>query len=462
MKKISCVMTTYRRFHCVERSIAMFLSQDCNVETELIVYNTDVKYPLSLDETFEDVEHKIKVINNNIDFTTKNNYTNVGAIRRDALTFASGDAYITWDDDDIFFPWNIRQCIDGIEQCGKSSWKPMYSFMKHYGQDPVLAFNNMEASILTKMEKIYEFGFNMQKTGAEHLGWLEKLIELDDIEVDKNAIPGYCFYWSDDISIGGHKQSNNSEFQRPDNFERHKQFTTDHASRPLTLKSIKDYSEIFVPFISSFKKIEDKQKNLFDKYVLPNNHLVNTKPVTGRNASFDSVIENLKQEFEHPITIVETGCIRNTTNESKLGDGWSTLNWEYYCRNTDSKVYVVDINHNHLSTSKKIVPESNWVKYHEGDSITFLKNFDNKIDFLFLDSYDYTGDEENIKKCHEHSLNELKAAWDKLNQKCFILIDDVFNDAWDGKGKLSIPYLLSNNFEIVHFKDCQLFLKRNL
>ena len=32
--KVSCVMTTYRRFTCVERSISMFLNQDYTGETD--------------------------------------------------------------------------------------------------------------------------------------------------------------------------------------------------------------------------------------------------------------------------------------------------------------------------------------------------------------------------------------------------------------------------------------------
>ena len=59
--------------------------------------------------------------------------------------------------------------------------------------------------------------------------------------------------------------------------------------------------------------------------------------------SFLKVIEILEETYKEPITIVETGCIRNVTEESKFGDGWSTLNWEYYCKKTNSKVYVVDI-----------------------------------------------------------------------------------------------------------------------
>jgi len=184
------------------------------------------------------------------------------------------------------------------------------------------------------------------------------------------------------------------------------------------------------------------------------------KPETGRNNSFLKVIEILEQTYSQPITIVETGCIRNTTEESKFGDGWSTLNWDYYAKKTNSKVYVVDIDQNHLNKSMEIVSPSEFVEYTKDDSINYLQNFNKKIDLLFTDSYDYCGDKENIRKCHNHALNEVIAAWDKLKDHCFILIDDVFNDQWDGKGKLSIPYLLENGFELVYFIDSQVLLKR--
>lgn len=184
------------------------------------------------------------------------------------------------------------------------------------------------------------------------------------------------------------------------------------------------------------------------------------KPETGRNGSFSRVIEILENTYSQPITIVETGCIRNVTEESKFGDGWSTLNWEYYATKTGSKVYVVDISEHHINQSKKIVPESEFVTYAEDDSVHYLQEFDKKIDLLFLDSFDYCGDEENVRACHNHSLNEIKAAWDKLNDSCFILIDDVFDNTWAGKGQLSIPYLLNNGFEVVYFTDSQVLLKR--
>ncbi len=184
------------------------------------------------------------------------------------------------------------------------------------------------------------------------------------------------------------------------------------------------------------------------------------RPVTGRHGSFSRVLDILEETYKEPIVIVETGCIRNVTEESKFGDGWSTLNWDYYAKKTGSKVYVVDIDENHLNQSKKIVPPSEYVQYTKDDSVNYLKNFSGKIDLLFLDSFDYCGDEENIRACHNHSLNEIIAAMDKLNDKCFVLIDDVFNDQWAGKGQLSIPYMLNAGFKLVYYTDSQVLLQR--
>ena len=268
MNKASCVMTTYRRFTCVERSITCFLAQDYD-NTELIIYNTDDQHPLCLDETFDDVKHKIKVINNNIDLETKQPYKNVGPIRRDARLFADGDYYITWDDDDLFFPWNIRQCVDGVISNNKKAWKPVKSFMKQRGHDPVLYSNYLEASIMVSMQAVEEYGFNMKKTGAEHLGWYDKLTENGEMYIDNNSVPAYCFYWADEPSVAGHKQSNRVEFEKLDNFERHKMLTTDYATRALTRKTLTDYQEVFEPFNVLLNEFETTKPELYDKYILP-------------------------------------------------------------------------------------------------------------------------------------------------------------------------------------------------
>jgi glycosyltransferase involved in cell wall biosynthesis len=266
MKKVSCVMTTYRRFSCVERSISMFISQMYE-NKELIIYNTDIEYPLYLDKSISKYDN-IKIINNNIDLETKHPYKNVGAIRRDARLFADGTYYITWDDDDIFFPWNISQCMDGIVRTNKLAWKPYLSIMKQRGYSPSLKFNYFEASVLVSMEAVEQHGYNLDKTGGEHMKWFKKLKEINELIEDKESIPAYCFYWADTPEIGGHKQSARSEYDRLDNFERHKLMTTDYAKKSLAYKDfLKDYKDIWSEFKILFDDIKITSPNLYDKYM---------------------------------------------------------------------------------------------------------------------------------------------------------------------------------------------------
>ena len=105
MKKISAVMCTYGRFSCVERAMNCFLAQTYP-NKELIIYNTDAAngYNPSLNYGASSVPNfNITIVNCGMDSITQKPYTNVGAIRRDALMFASGDYVVTWDDDDVFY-----------------------------------------------------------------------------------------------------------------------------------------------------------------------------------------------------------------------------------------------------------------------------------------------------------------------------------------------------------------------
>jgi hypothetical protein len=96
------------------------------------------------------------------------------------------------------------------------------------------------------------------------------LVKENDITVDEDSIPGYCFYWSDEPEIGGHKQSIMSEFVREDNFERHKIYTKDYATRVLTRKNITEYTEIFQSFISVLNEYKETKPQHYESYILPN------------------------------------------------------------------------------------------------------------------------------------------------------------------------------------------------
>lgn len=256
-------MPTYRRSTCVERSIACFLAQETHLETELIICNTDIDYPLTLDDTFTpDERSRIKIYNNNIDRKSGKKYTNTGAIRRDGVSLSTGQLYITWDDDDIFLPWNIQQCYDGIVRTGKRAWKPNKSIVWTI-RNPTLEQNVLEATAIMWIEE----AIFAECSGAEGMQWYNKLIETNGLIEDEYSIPGYCYYWGDPVTIGGHKQGNVDDIYKPNNFVTHMENCTDNAKRPLTKKHLTYYNSI----VQSLKPIYDilrvSKNDLYIKYV---------------------------------------------------------------------------------------------------------------------------------------------------------------------------------------------------
>lgn len=263
MKKISCVQTTFRRFKCVEQTYNFFLAQDYTGEKELIIFNTDEEHPYV--QTEELTQNNVIVVNNGVDYITKLPYTNVGAIRRDALTHATGDYFVTWDDDDIFMPYFLRQAIDRMSETKLPSFKPKMSFFK--GSSLVLCMNTLEASVVSDINLIRKYGFLLE-TGKEGLGWYTKMRDNKELEqYDNYYIPSYCFNWADGASMNaGHKQS--GDIDNPNNFENHKKASNDIVTGYLNVwdnEKLNDVYKIYYEFIMN--TINDYPKELIEKYI---------------------------------------------------------------------------------------------------------------------------------------------------------------------------------------------------
>lgn len=262
--KVSAIMCTYGRFSFVERQVNCYCNQTYQ-NKELIIYNTQEENPYINSLLF--VHEKIKVINNNIDFETGKPYTNVGAIRRDALKFASGDYYVCWDDDDVHLPHFMQQGIDRIIETGKPFFKPQYSFF-YSGQNLQLVKNTMEASVMCDIKKVREYGFLLE-TGKEGLGWYTKA--RDNKELDENDpkfIPSYCFDWnSNPTNSFQHRQS--GDIDNPSNFENHKNNCTDSVNgRKIQWYTKEKMNEIYSPYREYFESNKNSfDPELFEKYI---------------------------------------------------------------------------------------------------------------------------------------------------------------------------------------------------
>jgi FkbM family methyltransferase len=155
-------------------------------------------------------------------------------------------------------------------------------------------------------------------------------------------------------------------------------------------------------------------------------------------------------------TVVEIGASRYAVTQKCLdyfddikdvfisppccNDGHST----YFLASAGFEVYSVDIDENvktaidwSFQNLKKEIPSNLHLSIPK-DGIEFLKEFNNKIDFLFLDGWD--------KGTHEYSEKHLEAflsAKDKLSDIHLILIDDTdFITSLGGKDALLTPFLI--------------------
>jgi len=146
-------------------------------------------------------------------------------------------------------------------------------------------------------------------------------------------------------------------------------------------------------------------------------------------------------------TIVETGTARYGANNFE-GDGGSTILFSDWASSHEGcKVYSVDISKECIKAAEPAVaPYQKAVSLICSDSVDFLKNFNQKIDFLYLDSYDF--DSTNPSPSQYHHLKEIEAAYDKLTSRSIVMIDDC-RLPYGGKGKLVIEYLLQRGWKIL-------------
>ena len=248
---ISAVMCTYGRFTCVERAMNCFLAQTYP-NKELIIFNTDVDSPYK-DDGCKLIPYGILIINCNNDSVTNLPYTNVGAIRRDALMFASGDYVCTFDDDDVFLPHYMEQAIDRMAETRLPSFKPEMSFF-YCGGRLSLVKNTLEASVIADRQLVRKYGYLLE-TGKEGLGWYTKMRDHRELdENDSRYVPSYCFNWNDGAEMKApHKQS--GDIDNKDNFENHKAASVDRVDgRELTIWDAKKMEETYRVYFDFIKE----------------------------------------------------------------------------------------------------------------------------------------------------------------------------------------------------------------
>lgn len=148
--------------------------------------------------------------------------------------------------------------------------------------------------------------------------------------------------------------------------------------------------------------------------------------------------------------LVETGTSRKGLENTK-SDGASTIVFGAWANQNNAYLYTVDHDLEAIAMAKKEILRLEFedsVEFVNADSLPFLANFEQKIDFLYMDSFDYDKrDKTQQRLSQEHLLKEFQAARSKLHAKSLVLIDDC-KLSGGGKGKLAIEYMREKGWKV--------------
>lgn len=151
--------------------------------------------------------------------------------------------------------------------------------------------------------------------------------------------------------------------------------------------------------------------------------------------------------------LVETGTARDGDKEC-VGDGCSTLIFGKWAQMHEANFTSIDNNPEAIEIAKGFTES---VQFITKNSVEALENFEEEIDFLYLDSYDF--DSIHPLPSQIHHLKEIIAAYPKLSEKCVILIDDC-GQAFGGKGRFVVAYLTMRGWECIE-NEYQILLTKN-
>jgi hypothetical protein len=178
-----------------------------------------------------------------------------------------------------------------------------------------------------------------------------------------------------------------------------------------------------------------------------------------RRETFRKTLEMLSERRAK--VLVETGSARLGFKGAK-SNGASTVVFAKWASENGALLHTVDISEDSINAAKAEVENqgySKWVEWHLQDSLKFLADFQVPVDFLYLDSYDYSKTDERIQLAsQEHHLAEFKAIESRLHKNSFVLIDDCGLPN-GGKGKLAIAYMLERGWKVL-VDDYQVLLTK--
>jgi len=219
--KVSCLCATHGRYTVLREAISCFLLQNYENKELLILNNHPVPLVYNLPQ--------VKIYN-------EPKYATLGDCRNRLLELADGELLRTWDDDDFYLPWAIKQGVEMIEDY--VAFKPKRSWFCLQRKKYTLTENVFEASITFRTDFVRKYGY--QSSGGDEHNPLMFALQKGGCRIEEMGIwASYVYRWGDGLhKISGTLGSDTVENRT----ERWKKANDDHGNEvPIEPVSLSKY-----------------------------------------------------------------------------------------------------------------------------------------------------------------------------------------------------------------------------
>jgi hypothetical protein len=160
--KIDCVMGTYGRYSLACEALACFLQQSALSQATLLIYNQH-PVPLHFDHP------RVRVINE-IEPPQALRYLKQ---RMFELADPTADFIHGWDDDDLYLPWHLEDCLEHIGD--NVAWKPASSWMSEGNVKFSRSVNMFEGSWVFRADYLKAAPVDTHQTYIDHPVYVQTL-----------------------------------------------------------------------------------------------------------------------------------------------------------------------------------------------------------------------------------------------------------------------------------------------
>lgn len=225
--KVCLITATRDRHKQLERVVRFVLNQTYPDWVHLIYNNSPTPQRLNINLP----KDKFILVNHSTSFRTKKPYSTLGDIYTDILQFIPEDCDVInfMDDDDIYMPDHVEEGVKGMLKGELEAYKPKKSYYRYLQDSVKLVENTLEPSIFVKTDWVKKYGFSLETT-AQHLQWVQPLIDQKKIFVDPEGKPTFVCDWSQEI--GTFKTSGDPN--NPKNFQNYANWSKDSGDTIIT------------------------------------------------------------------------------------------------------------------------------------------------------------------------------------------------------------------------------------